>query len=138
MVDHKGEVHCEIITPDRRVLDIQVTSVILPAHDGQIGILRGRAPLVCKLGIGAVRLGHAGQERRLFIDGGFAQVRGNNVTVLTPSALEPDQIDSHAAQAALRAALDMPITDEASWTARSNAIARAKAQIKIAASSPRS
>jgi len=131
MVDQKGDVRCAVITPDRQVLDVEVTSVVLPAHDGQIGILRGRAPLLCKLGIGVVRLGHAGQERRVFVDGGFAQVLDDHVTVLTPSALEPDQIDRTAAEAALEAAREMRITDEVSLLARTNALARAKTQLAL-------
>jgi F-type H+-transporting ATPase subunit epsilon len=135
MVDHNGNVHCTIITPDRQVLDVQVTSVVLPAHDGQIGVLQNRAALLCKLGIGVVRLGHAGQERRVFVDGGFAQVRENNVTVLTRAAMEPDQVDLKTTEAALKAAYEMRITDEASLTSRSDAIARAKSQLALASSS---
>lgn len=133
MAHQKGGIRCTIITPDRRVLDTQVSSVVIPAHDGQIGILRGRAPLVCRLGIGVLKLQSApGEaERRYYIDGGFAQVRDDNVTVLTQAAMEPGQVDRAAAEAALRSAIEMKIPDEAAYVARNSAIARAKTQLML-------
>ena len=47
---------CTVVTPEQQVLDETVTQAILPAHDGQIGILTDRAPLLVKLGVGPLRL----------------------------------------------------------------------------------
>lgn len=134
MVKASDELQCAVITPDRQVLDVPVQSVVLPAHDGQIGVLRDRAPLLCKLGIGVVKLDVDGRQQRVFVDGGFAQVLNNVVTVLTPYALEPAQIQRRRAEADLQAAQAMPITDDASFETRQNAIARAKAQLELAGS----
>jgi F-type H+-transporting ATPase subunit epsilon len=131
MGDRSAKLHCAVITPDRQVLDVAADSIVMPAYDGLIGILPGRAPLLAKLGIGIVRLSEGDQERRVFVDGGFAQVRDNRVTILTSAAMEPDQVDRPSAEAALKAAMDMPITDEESLVARSDAIARAKTQIAL-------
>jgi F-type H+-transporting ATPase subunit epsilon len=126
-----GELRCAIITPDRRVLDVTVDSVVLPAHDGLIGVLRHRAPLLCKLGIGVARVGTGQHQRRVFIAGGFAQVLEDNITLLTPAAMEPEEVDRETAEAALQAAQNMRITDDASLRARGDAIARAKAQLSL-------
>lgn len=130
-VEQSGDLRCAIITPDCQVLDVAATSVVIPAHDGQIGILRKRAPLLCNLGIGVVKLTTGGTQRRVFVDGGFAEVRDNQVTVLTSAALEPEQIDRETAQAALNVAKNMRITDDASFQARQDAIARAKTQLAL-------
>ena len=45
---------CVIVTPEAQVFDESVTQAIVPAHDGQIGILTDRAPLLVKLGVGAL------------------------------------------------------------------------------------
>ncbi len=127
----KEKLSCAVITPDRQVLDIKTASVVMPAHDGLIGILPGRAPLLCKLGIGIARLGTGEQERKLFIDGGFAEVHDNMITILTSDALEPDQIDRVKEEAALTAARDMPITDEKSHKTRVDAVARAKTKLDL-------
>ncbi len=99
-----SELTLTVITPERQVLDEPATSVVLPAHDGEIGILRGRAPLMAELGIGQLRYTKGGQVRRVFIDGGFTQVIDNRVTVLTPRAIPAaditaEQIDTAQKQA---------------------------------------
>jgi F0F1-type ATP synthase epsilon subunit len=48
--------HCELIDPTGKLLDCQVTSVVLPAHDGQIGILYNHMPMLCQLGLGTMRV----------------------------------------------------------------------------------
>ena len=91
---------CSVITPEAAVLEAEVTSVVFPAHDGQIGVLRDRAPLLCKLGIGELRADTLDGLRRYFIDGGFAQVFENRVTVLTKRALPADAITPDVVQKA--------------------------------------
>jgi len=117
-----------VVTPEKAVLDGEVTSVIFPAHDGEIGILHGRAPLLYKLGIGRLKAEMAEGTKVLFVDGGFAQMVDNRLTILTEQALEPSEIDSDRAEAALKKALD-----SAHSGARLQAVARAKAQLKLAA-----
>jgi F-type H+-transporting ATPase subunit epsilon len=121
-----------VVTPEAVVLEARASSVSLPAHDGEIGILRNRAPLVCSLGIGVLRLETDEGPQRLFVDGGFAEVHDNQLTILTNRAERSDDIDGKAARQALDEASAMRITDEASLTARQNALARAKARLRLA------
>ena len=81
-----------VVTPERQVVEGTADSIVIPAQDGEVGILPDRAPLMCELGIGQMRYRTAGETHRLFIDGGFAQVYANNVTVLTDHAAPADQI----------------------------------------------
>lgn len=83
------ELHCSVITPERQVFDAGARQVIVPAHDGQIGILNQRAPLLCELGQGDLRIDTVGDgTKHLNISGGFAQVLDNEVIVLTEKAEE--------------------------------------------------
>ena len=123
---------CTVVTPERKVLECDATFVAFPAHDGEMGVLTRRAPLVCKLGIGTLRVEAPEEKHVMFIDGGFAQVAKNRLTILTEQARKPEDIDATAAERALGEARAMKITDEASYTARDNAIKRAKAQVKLA------
>src|SRR5262245_3998551 len=93
-----------VVTPERAVLDQSVEFVSLPMFDGELGVLPGRSPLIGRLGIGELRAKTGEHVTRLFIDGGFAQVRGNSVTVLTQSALTIDEIKPDAVREALAAA----------------------------------
>ncbi|MBU0717926.1 MAG: ATP synthase F1 subunit epsilon [Planctomycetes bacterium] len=123
---------CSVVTPEKTVAECAATFVAFPAHDGEMGVLFNRAPLVCKLGIGQLRIESPAGDRSLFVDGGFAEVAGNRLTILTEQAQDPGDIDRAAAKQALIEARALKITDEASLTARTDAIQRAKAQIKLA------
>src|SRR5262249_27353262 len=118
---------CVVVTPEQQAADAKVTQAILPAHDGEIGILTGRAPLLVKLGVGAMRLDIAGgQKRTLFIDGGIAQMKDNKLTVLTTQAMPPEELDAEAAKGEFAQAAAMKITDEKSFAKRDHAMRRAK------------
>ena len=62
---------CVVVTPEQQVLDESITQAIVPGHDGLIGILTDRAPLLTKLGLGPLRIDHAnGSKSYFFIQGG--------------------------------------------------------------------
>ena len=48
--------HCDLIDPTGKLLDCQATSVVLPAHDGQLGILYDHMPMLCQLGLGTMKV----------------------------------------------------------------------------------
>jgi F-type H+-transporting ATPase subunit epsilon len=92
-----------VVTPERQIVEDTADSIVIPAHDGELGILVDRAPLMCELGIGQMRYRKEGASRRLFIDGGFAQVYANNVTVLTEHATPAEEITKEMVADAERA-----------------------------------
>ena len=125
---------CQLITPDRLVLDTEAGSVVFPAHDGQIGVLNNRAPLLCKMGIGICRITTADDTQDYYVDGGFAQMLDNRLTLLTEDARSADEIDLSVAQQELEAARSAPASDLSAQEERSRGIARAGAKIKLARS----
>src|ERR1043166_8389853 len=79
--------HCCVITPEQQVFDADATEVVLPAHDGLLGVLKSRAPLVCELGTGVLRVDTVGEgKKEFYVDGGFGQVLHDEVTILTERA----------------------------------------------------
>src|SRR5205085_10981446 len=91
--------HVVIVTPEQQVFDQTITQAILPAHDGEIGILTDRAPLLVKLGQGRLQLDlQGGQKRRLYVEGGIAQMKDNNLTVLTQMAVPVSEINAEPAR----------------------------------------
>jgi len=127
-------IHCGVITPERVYLDCDARFVAFPIHDGELGALRNRAPLVCKLGIGPVRVDAEGETHHLFIDGGFAQIVENRLTILTEQARAVKDIDASACRQKLVEARAMPTTSDAEFTARQKAVRRAQVQIHLAES----
>jgi F-type H+-transporting ATPase subunit epsilon len=129
--DHH-RLHCVVVTPERAVLDEPVDFVALPMYDGELGVLPGRAALIGRLGPGELRIRHGANTQRFFVDGGFAQVRGEVVTVLTARAVKAEDIDPAAARAVLESAPGVAPTPEAQ-AARQKNEERARAQLRIAA-----
>lgn len=125
-------VQCIVVTPERTWLDELVDSVVLPAYDGELGILTGHTPVIARLGYGELRTKTAESVRRYFVDGGFAQVRDDVVTVLTHRAIPADQIDAAAAAKELeRAESERAITDH-EFADQQRAVARARGMIRVA------
>jgi len=123
---------CSLLTPDRQVLECAARFVALPAHDGEMGFLRNRAPMVCKLGTGGLRVDSPEGDRRYFIDGGFAQMLENSLTVLTDWAQADKDVTIERAEGALREAIDLPADDADSRAKRESAVHRARARLRFA------
>lgn len=130
-----GKVRCVIVTPERAVLDAVAELVVLPMFDGELGVLAGRAPLVGRLGPGELRLRTGTAVARFFVDGGFAQVRANTVTVLTPRAVKADEVTAaKAAEAASQADAitgDDPVSRANRQKARQRALAMGRVAGKV-------
>ena len=132
MAEARGrQVQCVVVTPERAVLDEPVDFVALPMYDGELGVLPGRAPLIGRLGYGELRIRHGTAVRRFYIDGGFAQVRNDVVTVLTARAIPADEIKADDAARALEAARAVGKTPE-EQDKLLKAQERARAQLRIA------
>ncbi len=94
--------HCKLITPEACVLDNEVTSVVFPQWDGQVGVLPKRAPLMSKMGLGELRIKFAeGGTRSYLLEGGFAQMVDNNLTMLAEGAHSAETLSEQEAQAEL-------------------------------------
>ncbi|MFL5243755.1 MAG: ATP synthase F1 subunit epsilon [Gemmataceae bacterium] len=122
---------CVVVTPERAVIDAAADFVALPMYDGELGVLPDRAPLIGRLGYGELRIQQGADTRRYFVDGGFAQVRANVVTVLTSRALKGEDIDPAAAEQSLEAAkapAESPEKQEAQYKAQE----RARSQLRVA------
>ena len=125
---------CTIITPQQQVFDGQVNYISLPAWDGQLGIEINRAPLLVQLGDGILTLKQQGSETKLlFVSGGFAQMTGEQLTILTDTALSAAEIQAPEVQAALQAALAQVARTDEEQRRKTRQIARARAMLELAA-----
>jgi F-type H+-transporting ATPase subunit epsilon len=128
--DHR--IKCVVVTPERTWLDEVVDSVVLPVYDGELGVLPGHTPLIARLGYGELRTKSSESVQRYFVDGGFAQVRDDVVTVLTHRAIPAAQIDTAAANKELeRVESQRAITDH-EFADQQRAIARARGMLRVA------
>jgi F-type H+-transporting ATPase subunit epsilon len=124
---------CTIVTPEEQVLDESLTQAVLPAHDGLLGILTDRAPLLAKLGQGPLRVDlAAGGSRHYYVEGGIAQMKDNRLTILTNEATPANEIDAEAARAEYAEAVGRRVTDANSYEDRQKQMARARAKQELA------
>lgn len=126
-----GTFQCSVVTPERAVLECEAKFVALPAWDGEVGVLRNRAPLLCRLGIGPLRIETSSENHLLFVDGGFAEMAENKLTILTGAARLPEELDRDEIAQSFDAARGMEVRDEKSFKARQDALQRARAQKKL-------
>ena len=96
--------HISIIAPDRTVWDSNAEEVILPSSTGQLGILRGHAPLLTALDIGVMRVRTDKDWIPIVLMGGFAEVENDELTILVNGAEEGASINKEEAQKELEEA----------------------------------
>ncbi|CAN2039348.1 ATP synthase epsilon chain [Candidatus Magnetomoraceae bacterium gMMP-15] len=92
----------EVVTPENPVVSEDVSIVMAPGTLGEFGVLPGHTPFLTTLKTGVLHYKDAnGQERFVFINGGFAEALPDRVTVLAESAERRSEIDLDRARAAL-------------------------------------
>jgi F-type H+-transporting ATPase subunit epsilon len=120
---------CTVVTPEAEAFNATITQAILPAHDGLLGILTDRSPLLVKLGTGPLRVDTApGQSSYFFVDGGIAQMKDNKLTILTPTATPASELDAETARAEYAQALASVPTDKRTAEDRQRQLKRAQAK----------
>jgi F-type H+-transporting ATPase subunit epsilon len=120
-----------VVTPEKTLFDEMVDFVSLPLYDGELGVLPGRSPLIGRLGYGELRTKQEETVHRYYVDGGFAQVRDNVVTVMTNRALATDAIDPTDAAHELEQAQAKPARSDQDFAEKMKAIARSRAMLRV-------
>lgn len=88
----------EIVTPEKRVLDVEVDSVTVPTVSGEAGILPNHAPFVSVLKPGILSYSQRTGGDKLVVSGGFVEVSADTVSVLVDTAETADEVDVEAAK----------------------------------------
>jgi F-type H+-transporting ATPase subunit epsilon len=95
----------EIVTPEARVYEDTVDSVVLPTTSGEINILPGHIPLVTEIQAGEIIVSKSGGSgQSLAISKGFVQCVGDKISVLAENAIHIDHIDEGAVEEAQKRA----------------------------------
>lgn len=88
-----------VVTRERKFIEVDVDEVVLPASDGEIGVLPGHTPLLTTLRIGALRYRTGSTVEQIVISWGFAEVLPDRVIVLAERGVLPGEVDLAAAEA---------------------------------------
>jgi F-type H+-transporting ATPase subunit epsilon len=126
------ELRLVLVTPETTLVDEPVRALQFPLFDGQMGVLPGRAPLVGRLGVGELKIDLiAGGTKRYFLDGGFVQVKGSVVSLLTHRAIPVDQIDATKAKADLAEAMQQVPTGDVAIDEKLKRVERTRRMIAL-------
>lgn len=121
---------CQLVTPNAKLLDEQVTYANVPAWDGLFGVMPGRAPMLAQLGLGELTVQFPdstgkGGDRSYVIDGGFVKMAGDTLTVLAEAAFPAEELTESDAKAELATAQGRTVpTDAPDLAAASDRLAR--------------
>ena len=129
----------EVVTPEKYVVSEDAQIVMAPGSLGEFGVLSGHTPFLTSLKVGRLHYKDtSGQERELFVSGGFAEALPDRVTVLAESAERRSEIDIDRAKASLERAQKRLAEEKAenmNFERARAAMYRALERIKLAESS---
>lgn len=94
MSDQQNKFRLNILTPEKKFLEDQVSMVTVPAFDGEIGILPGHISTITYLNPGLVKVYQGDMiVDSVFIYGGFVEVNQDQVTVLISDAVKKSEVN---------------------------------------------
>ncbi len=133
-------IHCTVVTPNAISLEEKATYVSFEAWDGQVGVMPGTSPFLTRLGTGVLTVkSETGSIKQILTDGGFAQMQGDNLTLLADNTVDISSIDAKQAEALLLQANQKAVEPGATTPAARESIERAQrvAQAKVNAAGRR-
>src|SRR5262249_4262724 len=109
-----------LVSPEREVFHGEVDHVVVPGTEGEFGVSPHHAPVMSVIKPGALKVFNDGAEKRIFVDGGFADVTPEGLTVLAEDAVDLSQLDVAQLEQQLKDAQD-DVRDANGDTARAAA-----------------
>ena len=94
----------EIISPKEKVISTEAKQVVLPTESGEIGLLTGHIPLVTQLKLGTLKVINESIQEAFAIQGGFAQLVSDKISILTDEAIAASDLEASAIEASINAA----------------------------------
>ncbi len=85
----------EIISPDKLILKKDVSEVVLPSFEGEMGILKNHIPLITFLRPGLIKIIDE-TEKKFFVEEGTVEFANNNLLILTSTAREISDFDQNS------------------------------------------
>ncbi len=127
-----GQLRCVVVTPETTILDEVGDFVAIPLFDGELGVAHNHTPLVGRLGFGELRIKQGAKTLRYYIDGGFAEVADNMVSVLTERAMPASKLDPQTVENQLQAARERPAHSPELMEIRDRLVRQSRAQLRVA------
>ena len=101
------EFKIEIVNPDKSFLSKEdVTEVIIPAFEGEIGILKDHISIISFLKPGIIKIYSKSGEEKFYVEDGIIEFNNNNLSVLTSSIFNLKDMEKSKIQELIKIAED--------------------------------
>ena len=88
------EFKVEIVNPERSFLSKEnVTEVVVPAFEGEMGILKDHISIISFLKPGIIKVFSKSEENKYYIEDGIVEFKDNNLSILTSSIYNMSDLD---------------------------------------------
>ncbi len=125
-------IHVELVTQEEKVFEEpEADIVVLPAVEGEMGVLPNHAPVLTTLGFGEMVVRKGNAEERFAIYGGVVDVRPDKVVVLADLAESAYDLDIEKVQAARERAAQMLASGVPEEQNREAALALRRAELAL-------
>ena len=82
----------EIISPDKSILKMETSEVVIPSFEGEMGILKDHIPLITFLRPGLINI-KTNTDQKFFVEEGTVEFSNNNLLILTSTAKEVSEMN---------------------------------------------
>ncbi len=107
------EFKIEIVNPDKSFLSKEdVTEVIVPAFEGEIGILKDHISIISFLKPGIIRIYSKSEEEKFYVEDGIIEFKNNNLSILTSSIFNLKDLEKNKIQELLKSAEEQTSKNE--------------------------
>jgi F-type H+-transporting ATPase subunit epsilon len=83
----------DLVSPERLLMSEPVEQVVVPGAEGYFTVFKDHAPFMSTLKPGVVEVTRGGDNERIFVRGGFADVSGEGLTILAEQAIPLAEVD---------------------------------------------
>ena len=88
------EFKVEIVNPEQSFLSKEdATEVVVPAFEGEMGILKDHIPIISFLKPGIIKVMRRGDEERYYVEDGILEFKDNHLSILTSSIIKVSDLD---------------------------------------------
>jgi len=88
------EFKIEIVNPEKSFLSKEnVTEVVIPAFEGEMGILKDHISIISFLKPGIIKVYSKSEENKYFVEDGIVEFKDNNLSILTSSIYTMSDLD---------------------------------------------
>lgn len=96
------KLHFALVSPERELFNGEVDHVVVPGSEGEFGVSPNHAPVMAVIKPGALKVMNDGTTRKIFVNGGFADVTPEGLTVLAEEAIDLSDVDAAKLDAELK------------------------------------